>query len=228
MLKRYDLGRALRAMKALRKQPDDITQVFEIAAALPGHALLWSSLRLKLTAAGRRLLAERAALSAVLADRAALAAMPAGSLAAGYLAFMAEEQITPQGLVDADTGVERAGAPSDEEYVWQHVRDIHDLWHVVTGYHGDYLGEPALQAFTFAQTGIPGSGFLALMVFLGANGQLRRMLLEGFVNGLRAHWLLAPDWQRLLPLPLDEVRRRLRTRPTRPYEPLRDLTGLLA
>lgn len=44
------------------------------------------------------------------------------------------------------------------------MRDTHDLWHVLTGYSGDVLGETALLGFIFAQTGNPG---VALIIALG-------------------------------------------------------------
>ncbi|MDC0668301.1 Coq4 family protein [Nannocystis radixulma] len=222
MMHRYDIGRAMRAMKVLEHEQDNIQQVFEIADALPGHAALLAVWRLRRSAFGRRLLAERPSMTHILRDRARLAAMPADSLAAGYLRFMDSERLDADALVVADCAVRRATyAPSgDEDYVWEHIRDTHDLWHVVTGFHGDLIGEPALQAFMCAQLGHPGSAALALLVFAKAPPGVRPRLVEGFMMGLRARGLLGQDWESLLPLPLADVRRRLRVRPVSHYTPM--------
>ena len=40
---------------------------------------------------------------------------------------------------------------------------MHDLWHVVTGYGRDELGEACLLAFTYAQNKNRGVGFIAFV-----------------------------------------------------------------
>lgn len=220
-MKRYDFGRAWRAMKVLGRDQDDVRQVFEIADALQGHTLVLALWRLRSSPSGRRLLAERPSMSRILGDRARLAAMPADSLAAGYLHFMDSERLDAAALLMADSAARRGPTRSDdEEFVWEYLRDTHDLWHVVTGFHGDFIGEPALQAFMCAQLGHLGSGALALLVFVQAPSEVRARLLEGFAMGLRARWLLGQDWEALLPMPLTEVRRRLQVTPVGAYTPL--------
>jgi ubiquinone biosynthesis protein COQ4 len=208
-------------MRVLERDGPDIDQVFEIADALPGHALVIARARLRLSEVGRRLLRERPNMAAILEDRAPLAAMPGDSVAAAYLRFMSEERIDARSLVDADRRVRRDTAISDEQFVWEHLRDTHDLWHAVTGYHGDLVGEPALQAFMFAQLGMPGSAFLALAVFAQAPPGVRPVLAEAFFAGMRARWLLGQDWEALLPRPLAEVREQLRVSPAPAYVPMR-------
>lgn len=220
-VRRYDFGRAARAMRVLEHDQTNIGQVFEIADALPGHALQFARARLKLSTFGRRLLRDRPNMAEILGDRAKLAAMPEDSVAAGYLRFMSEERIDAASLVDADRQVRRDSAMSEEQFVWEHLRDTHDLWHVITGFHGDLVGEPALQAFMFAQLGMPGSAFLALAGFAQAPPGVRPVLTDAFVDGLRARWLFGQDWVALLPRPLAEVRRTLRVSPARPYTPVR-------
>lgn len=94
------------------------------------------------------------------------------------------------------------------------MRDTHDLWHAATGYAGDVLGELALLAFTFAQTKNPG---IALILAVGVKKSLgfedgaaaRKTMRDGFRRGRKAAWLPAQEWESMLALPLDEVRRRL-------------------
>jgi ubiquinone biosynthesis protein COQ4 len=222
--KAYDWREAASAVRALLRKPDDVAQVFRIVNALPGHAIQRATKKLRKQASGARLLRDQPAIVRTLCDRARLEAMPEGSLGRCYLAFMDAENISAEGLLAAE---DAAGAGrtrrGDEEFVWAYLRDTHDLWHVVTGYRGDLLGEPALQAFNFAQTWNPGIGFLAMGVFLkgGKLTGVRRLMIDGFFRGLRAAWMVGEDWEHLLPLPLDEVRRRLRVPPLRPYAPIR-------
>jgi ubiquinone biosynthesis protein COQ4 len=77
-------------------------------------------------------------------------------------------------------------------------------------------------AFSFAQLKHPGVGFLAgLGWVLSPEEKYRRFIVDGFRRGRRAAWLPAQDWEALLPLPLDEVRRRLGVAPVGPYETVR-------
>jgi ubiquinone biosynthesis protein COQ4 len=98
--------------------------------------------------------------------------------------------------------------------MYARMRDTHDLWHAATGYSGDVLGELALLAFTFAQVWNPAVGLiigLGLIKTLGEAGgeAARATILDGFKRGLRAQWLPAQAWERLLPLPVSVVRERL-------------------
>jgi ubiquinone biosynthesis protein COQ4 len=119
------------------------------------------------------------------------------------------------------------------------IRDSHDLWHVVTGYHGDLIGEAALLAFSFAQTWNPGVGFIVAAAMV-QTGRLRRrfrslglvsdvettidprvLMVQGLIRGMRAEWLVAQDWEALLPLPLEQVRARLGVGEPPVYKPVR-------
>lgn len=228
--KSYDFKTAYRAVIALMRDPKDVEQVFRIINALPGHSIERATRRLRRSDRGLRLLREQPFLLGVLRDRNKLAAMPKDSLGAAYVRFMDRENLAAQGLVDADSdaGEHTNVSAPDEEYVWQSLRDSHDLWHVITGYHGDLLGEPALQAFNFAQTWTPGVGFIVAAVFVKGGGcpGMRKMIIEGFIRGLRSGWLPGEDWLELLPLPLDEVRRRLKVPAIDDYTPVREHEAL--
>jgi ubiquinone biosynthesis protein COQ4 len=216
--------RALRALRELVKNPDDTRHVFTVVESLSGHAPLRTLARFRRSASGQRLLAQRSQILHLLRDRARLEAMPEGSLAHAYLAFLDREKISADGLVQAsiegDTGITVPG--SELEYVGDRLRDTHDLWHTVSGYHGDLFGEAALLAFIGVQIGNPGVALIVLTALLRARDpRLVKMVLRAIASGTRSEWLPPVEWETLLPLPLDEVRRRLKIEPVPAYETVR-------
>lgn len=218
----YDLPRAGKALKELLANPDDLPKVFTVIESLPGNALKRMRERILTTEEGRQLLSDEPNIVPILSNREALRAMPEDSLAHAYLKFVESENISAQGIVDA-SGVGET-AHYDDEFTWQHdrMRDTHDLWHAVTGYHGDIMGEAALLAFSLAQTGNPGIGLIVAAGLAKAHDPtFTKLVAQGFRAGMRAAWLPAVDWEALLSLPLDEVRRRLQVEPAPAYEPRR-------
>jgi ubiquinone biosynthesis protein COQ4 len=234
-------------VRALIANPDDTAQAFRVIDALSGRAPERNLRRFATTPAGKRVLAQRGSLLPTLSDHERLAALPAGSLGRAYLAFMREEGISASGLVEASVvGADRVAdadaARDDREVFDTWMRDSHDLWHTVTGYKGDLIGEASLLAFSFAQTRHPGVGLIVLSALIRTSvlGRLlgpasadaepgrdedalrvRRMIVQGFMRGARAEWLAAQDWEALLPQPLEDVRRELGLGDPPVYEPLR-------
>jgi len=215
---------AYRALTALLADPDDTRQVFRIIDALSGRSPLRLTERFRQSPGGGKLLEERPQLLPVLQDRASLRAMPDDSLAHAYLEFLERENITADGLVDASqTGEAPLFAEgTDGHYVGERLRDTHDLWHTVTGYHADLVGESCMLAFTLAQTRNPGVGLVVSVALLKiGDSEGRRLMADAFRRGMRASWLPAVAWEKLLPLPLDEVRTLLNVGPPRSYETFR-------
>jgi ubiquinone biosynthesis protein COQ4 len=218
---RFRALRAAFAVRTLLRDPNDTAQVFQLIDALSGPTPRHMRERFTRSRTGARLLAERPRLLARLQDREALAALPEGSLGRAYLAFMMRDGLTPDGLVEASAVVDRS-AEGDDVSAWigERMRDSHDLWHVVTGYRGDLLGEAALLAFSWAQTHTPGIGVLATVAFVRVDDpDGRRLILDGLLRGVRAAWLPAVAWETLLAEDLDVVRARLRVGPPAVYEP---------
>ncbi len=209
--------RALRAVKKLADDPDDLPQVFTIIESLSFDTLYRLGDGFRRTDEGRRLLRERPDIVDVLADRGALRRFPDGSLARAYLDFVEREGISADGIRDAEALGEKLGPPAPEPLDWvqRRMRDTHDLWHAAVGYSGDVLGETALLAFSLAQTFNPAIALIVgvglLKTATGADGgrAARRTIVDGYLRGRRAAWLAGQPWETLLALPLDEVRRRL-------------------
>ena len=216
---------AVRAARALLADPDDLPQVFTLIEELSGDTLARIEKRLSSTETGRALLEERPDIVPVLTDRAALERLPVGSLGRAYLAFMESEAISAGGIQEAEARGKTGGKvlPAAEEYVGQRLRDTHDLWHAVTGYKGDVLGETALLAFTLAQTWNPALFVIASIGLFKMSGarEARELIVRGFRRGLRASWFPGERWESLLALPLDEVRHRLLVDDPPVYTPVR-------
>ena len=210
--------RAFQAARLLASDPDDLPQVFTIIESLSADTLQRIASRMQRSEGGRRLLDERPDIVDVLADRAALAKLPEGSLGRAYLAFVEREKISAAGIRDAASkGMSHSDElPAPLDFVHARMRDTHDLWHAVTGYSGDVLGEAALLGFTFAQTWNPAIAIIlgiamtkSLRSKIGDGPAARRTILDGFRRGQRAAWLPAQEWESMLALPVEEVRREL-------------------
>ena len=208
--------RALAAARILSNDPDDLPKVFTIIESLSADTLERIARRMRRSDGGRRVLERRPDITLRLADREALARLPEGTLGRAYLAFVERENISAEGIrAAAKAGMAHtASMPPHVAWVHARMRDSHDLWHAVTGYSGDVLGEVALLAFTFAQTWNPG---IALIIGIGLSKTslfddgpaARQTIFDAYRRGKAAAWLPEQDWESMLELPLTEVRRRL-------------------
>jgi ubiquinone biosynthesis protein COQ4 len=215
-----DWPHAWKALRQLIADPERTDLVFEIIRALSGDAFERAWQRFRADPDGQRLLREKPALLATLGDRAALRALPEGSFGRAYATFMDAAQLDADGLVAAEReatenyGRDDAGLRDpDRDYFGERLRDMHDLWHVLTGYSRDEAGEAANLAFTYGQ--VPNLG-IGVMVIAGAIvGPLDlslywpRYLFRACRRGRRAALLTVAYYEELLPLPLADVRRRM-------------------
>ena len=176
MYKPYDWPRAWRALQLLLANPDDTQQVFVMIDALSGHSPQRMLRRFVSDPNGARLLATRSNVLEKLKDKNFLRSLPVGSLGRAYLGFIESEGITAEGLVDASRVRDESEVVDvDLEYLRQRMRDTHDLWHAVSGYKGDLIGEASLLAFSFAQTRNPAIALIVSAAFLrGAEIGVRR------------------------------------------------------
>ncbi len=211
------VGAAIKALWTLANDTSRTDQVFTIISALTGDSFERTYQAFKRTDNGKRLLRDKPSLMARLSDRNALRALPDGSLGHEYLRFMEEGELTADGLVEAQTtGVDPNEAlefDENRQYVADRIRDMHDLWHVLTDYGRDDTGEIANLWFSVGQFGNPGMAFIA---FFGTiDGQLDpsfswpRYCYRAYLRGRHAARLVSEPVEDMLALPIDEARRRL-------------------
>ena len=201
---------ALRAVRNLLRNREDTHQVFLLIEALRGKTTLRQFARFRQTETGRAVLGENRRLLDRLSDRASLAAFPAGTLGRAYYDFMAAENLSAEGLVEASR-VRRPPASDDVTLFRERGREMHDLLHVVTGYGRDPLGEACLVAFTYAQNRLKGLAVIAVFaarrIARSRPGQpVRRAVFEGYRHGRSAGWLPGADWEALLAQPVEAIR----------------------
>jgi ubiquinone biosynthesis protein COQ4 len=217
---------AWRALARLVRDPDETKHVFDLIDALSGNSGERIYRRFQTTDSGRRILAAKRELLPVLSDREHLLALPVGSLGRTYAEFMTREQITADGLVQAsmEGGRENADLPPERQLVGTRLRDSHDLWHVVTGYGRDLVGEACVLAVTYAQTRNRGIGAIVAMAWWKAGREMpsaRAAIRDAYRRGKRAAWLPALEWEELLARPLAQVREELGFGEPPAYEAMR-------
>jgi ubiquinone biosynthesis protein COQ4 len=205
---------ALRCLRRLLADKDDTVQVFEIMRALNGRATAWGYSRLLLTPTGGQIAYARQEFADRLMDDAWLDSLPAGSVGAAYREFVRAERLSAQGLVEiSQEGVGTIEDPHPYAWFGRRTRDVHDIWHILTGYGRDGLGEASLVAFSYAQA--RGLGWALIAVGAAARSlsergyPYRRAMWQAYRNGRRAAWLLGEDYEALLAEPLDAARQRL-------------------
>lgn len=220
---RLDWGHALRSFRKLVADKEDTRQVFEIMRALNGASTAKGYHKLLESVDGGRIAYEREEFAARLMDDAWLDSLPEGSVGAAYREFVRAERLSAEGLaeVSRETG---DGIEYPHPYAWfgRRVRDVHDIWHILTGYHRDALGEACLVAFSYAQTKGLGWAFIAVGAALQARKSKAhpyvKAIWQGYQRGKAAKWLPAEDYERLMAEPLEAARRRLGLTPPTIYD----------
>jgi ubiquinone biosynthesis protein COQ4 len=206
---------ALRAFNRLKEDKEDTRQVFEIIRALTGRSLQRAYGRMLQTENGGRQAYLAQELAPLLDDPAWMAQFGPGSVGATFREFSAQRGLSVYGLAqDASAVDDRVEAEHPIAWFARRVRDVHDVWHVLTGYGTDVVGEACILGFTYAQIRNPGVALIAL----GAAREFSRRykgppymkaVLEGYRMGRRAKPLICEDYQVLLAEPLEKARARL-------------------
>jgi len=202
--------RALKAFYSLARlvhDPNRLGEVFEMSDALATRDAIQPMIdHLAKDPGVARSLEER---HRVQIDLASLRRLPEGTLGRAFADHMIAANLDPSALPTLSSEDPIA-------FFRAHLYETHDIWHVVTGFGTDVVGELGLQAFYQAQ--IPGP----LPSLLLAVGFLRSALFDKeltvpFMEALVQGWgmarasrpLFGVRWDELWTVPLADVRREL-------------------
>lgn len=218
--------KALYHFRQLLKDKERTEEVFPIFEALPWRGMRAAGLKFLRSERGQSIRAREPSLPAILDDHAALRRTGEGSLAHAYCDFMEREGLTAQGLVDEFAKFAKDKPRYEDQFQWymNRLRDVHDLLHVLTGFGRDALGEACVLAFTYGQQPAPAHLFIGFMAGLNIRKQVRseapvlRAVHEAKRLGSACPRLCEQAIVDLLPLPLEEARRRLHITPPRHYQ----------
>lgn len=221
---RAEIARAFRALREFGKDPNRTDLVGEFIGSLTGpsadvlFARVWSD------PVGRTLLEEGRDLGRTLGDRDYLSSLPPGTLGRAYFEWTESRYFTAEGIADAIRAQVPRQLDGPGPTLAARVVDMHDLWHVMNEWDSDILGEMHLLGYSYAQLGAYAWLVLALLsnlaLVLAGRFDGVACLRDAIRRGRRAALLPAVDWEAMLPLPLDEVRRRLGVEEPTPYRKL--------
>lgn len=201
----------------LVEDKEDTEQVFHIIEATKGrksHAQAHSFIR---SPEGQRMMAEGIDIPAMLDDHARWADCGPETVAAHYIAFMKREGLSAAGLVaESHKWAPPESLPQDQtQWYFDRLRDTHDLFHVLTGYGRDALGEASLLGFTFEQNHNGGILFIAyagarqIKKVSGTKAPLYAAIKEGRALGRAAAKIAHQDIAALIREDISAARARL-------------------
>lgn len=214
---RYRPLRAVRNFQALIKDKEDTSLVFKIFESLPSKTFLSRVQQLALSHQGEYLRRTEPCLPEMLDDHAALRRTPKGSLAHAYCDFMEAEGLSAAGLVAEAERLGRPKYPDLVQWFMERSRDTHDLFHILTGYGRDALGEQCVLLFTHGQS--PSQGHLLIgyagaanikKTVHGSKAPVVGAVRQAHRTGKGAPRLIEQSIRDLLAQPVDDVRAALR------------------
>lgn len=155
--------KAWRHFRNLVADKEDTEQVFHIIEALRGKSFYNRAKAYYATPRGKAALDANEYLPDILDDHETLKKLPEGTVGRAYVDFMEREGLTAAGLVaEYDRFRDKTVRYDDMmERYGNRQRDIHDMYHVLTGYGRDALGEQCVLAFTYSQNPNLGILFIA-------------------------------------------------------------------
>ncbi|WP_428028444.1 Coq4 family protein [Altererythrobacter sp.] len=209
--------KAWRHFRKLVADKEDTEQVFHIIEALKGRRSNQRAIEFLQTETGQHLMRRGNDLPAMLDNHARWADCGPNSVAQHYIHFMTREGLSAAGLVEESNKFKPPHErPQDQlEWYFERLRDTHDLFHVLSGYGRDALGEGCLLGFSYEQNPSPG----VLFICYAGNRELRKQtrtkapvleaLREGRRHGKAAARLAHQEVEALMREDIDEARARL-------------------
>src|SRR5687767_12845271 len=169
---------ALYRLARLVKDPNRLDEVFEMADALGTHETLDPIVQ----KTKRDPFAAKAFTEAhrIEIDLPSLRKLPKGTLGRAFADHMDAAKLDPSAM---------PALPSTDDVLFfrAHLYETHDIWHVVTGFGVDYVGELGLQGFYLAQIPGPLASLLVAVGFL-RSAIYDRQLVKPFMSELIRGW----------------------------------------
>lgn len=208
-----ELLKGLEGFLAFIDNGTDIEAVFDIAAALANH---------KVSAAAITYLKSHPEIAQLFEEQyiaptpnlEALLKLPEDSLGFAYASHMRAANLDPEFYRQVEL-------QDDTSYLALRMRQTHDIWHTVTGFGTDPVGEIGLQAFTLAQNRSPLAVMLIAAITLNTikmNSDLNplvRLIQQSYDLGDRAKPFLGQKWEEAWEKPLADWRAELNVTPFR-------------
>lgn len=139
--------------------------------------------------------------------------LPEGSLGRAYARHLDDNNFDPNYY-------RKIEVRNDTDYILMRIRQTHDIWHVVTGFDTDALGEIAIKGVELSQTHRPmaavicAGGIFRYMLKQPAEfGKCIEAIAAGYSLGLKARPLLGVKWEEMWDRQLDELRASLKISP---------------
>jgi ubiquinone biosynthesis protein COQ4 len=201
--------RMLRGFWLLSQDPNRLEQVFEIGDSGENPKIFEEvAAFVSKDPQGARAFREMPRIGNI--DLQALVKLPEGTLGRVFADHMISNGLDPKAIPVPHI------EPGDLRYVKAHLRETHDVWHVVTGFNTDVAGEIGLQAFYLAQFPSRLSAVLIAMSMvhiatknMDAREALIGEVMRGFAIGKRAKLFFGFEWAKHWETPLAEVRKML-------------------
>lgn len=213
---------ALKALIRLTRDPEDTQQVALMGIALAGRSQRKMFRRFIAYPAGQAVISEKRSLARTLDDHDYLRTLPENSLGRHYLAFMEREGLSAQGLIDATPAATASLAEMPEPvrlFSNYTSRDMHDLYHILTGYGRDELGEICVLAMSYEQLNLRAFWLISRVGPMVVRRYLKRAnistagvraaVAEASRIGRAAAWIPSLDMEATLAEDLDRLRARM-------------------
>jgi ubiquinone biosynthesis protein Coq4 len=134
-----------------------------------------------------------------------LALLPSHTLGYAYANHMLQNGLKPLQIKPSS---------NDYEFLGAHITETHDIWHVVTGFNTNIIGEIQLEAFYVSQLqasrfwlALIAKNLLKSVVYdIERSAEYMDAIAQGWMMAKHAKPLFGIDWKSLWSTPLDEVR----------------------
>ena len=211
--------KALHHFRNLIADKEDTKEVFFIIEALKGRKVRQQAETFLRTKIARDFMQreEQIAIADMLDDHDRWADCGPNTVAHKYIRFMKHEGLTANGLVEESYAWRpREERPRDQvEWYLSRLRDTHDLFHVLTTYGRDALGEASLLGFSYEQNHNLGVKFIAyagarqIKKVTGTKAPLYAAIKEGRALGKAAAKLAHMDVEAVMRQDIDAAREQL-------------------